>query len=247
MNRIPQFKGIKKVIKQDQTTDDIMNEVYKAHFIFAPDYNTMVEYFSAMDPVSLAKQVFKFCKDNVAYRIESENFQTTRSPAGILYLKNGDCKHYAGMSAGIMDAIRRSNPAMKFELLYRFASYELLDSVPAHVFVVMKYKGQEYWIDPVLKTFNQRKPYPTFHTDKIIPMSLVRLSGLTQGHQYPANWKQGTLGNPLLAVSTSMAYNSPVNTYDAKAALIKQATGLATSAIPFASLAQGLIPCRFDQ
>ncbi len=242
MNRLPQFRGIRQVIKQDQSTHDIMNEVYKAHFVFLKDYNAMADYFSATDPVQLAKQVFKFCKDNIAYKIESENFQTTRSPAGILYLKSGDCKHYAGMCAGILDAIRRST-TMKFDLLYRFASYELLDSIPAHVFVVMKYKGQEYWIDPVLKTFNQRKPQPTYSTDKKIPMALVRLSGLTQPQNYPANMQQKKVGSIFDNIATATSQIAPTggNAYDQKAAMINTAFNLATSSIPFVSLAQGLV------
>jgi len=235
MNRLPHFRGIKQVIKQDQNTHDIMNEVYKAHFVFLKDYDAMLDYFSAEDPVQLAKQVFKFCKDNIAYRIESENFQTTRSPAGILYLKAGDCKHYAGLVAGILDAVRRSGK-MKFDLAYRFASYELLDSVPAHVFVVMKYKGQDYWIDPVLKNFDQRKPAPTFSTDKKIPMALVRLSGLTQPQNYPKKRVGAFYDNIATTVSTQTGGNA----YDQKAAMINTAFNLATSSIPFVSLAQGL-------
>jgi len=193
ISSLPAFRGNKQVIKKDQNTADIMNEVYKAHQIFAADYNLLTDYFSAADPVQLAKQVFKFCKDNIEYRIESEDLQTTRSPSGILFLKHGDCKHYAAMSAGILDAIRRQRK-LNYQLAYRFASYELLDSMPAHVFVVMTWKGQEYWIDPVLKNFNQRKPQPTFSTDKKIPMALIRISGLTQPQNYPSNQRKKVNG-----------------------------------------------------
>ena len=45
-----------------------------------------------------------------------------------------DCKGYALFAAGIIDAIRRSGENVDW--VYRFASCNILNRVPAHVFVV---------------------------------------------------------------------------------------------------------------
>jgi hypothetical protein len=64
------------------------------------------------------------------------------------------------------------------EVSYRFASYDPYNKTPEHVFCVVKEYGKEYWIDPVLDKFNQRKE-PYFYKDKKLnTMALVGLSGI---------------------------------------------------------------------
>ena len=239
-NNLPAFRGIKQVITKDQSTQDIMNEVFRAHFVFKKDYDLLLDYFSAVDPVKLAQQVFTFCKDNIKYKIETENLQSTRSPAGILYLRNGDCKHFSGFVAGILDAARRMYK-QKFQLYYRFASYDLLDDMPAHVFVILKVDGKEYWIDPVLKHFNTRTPYPTFFTDKKIPMALVRLSGLTQPQDFPPNFIPQKINR------RAIQGTQPVNLYSKVAEQLGTQLNVITANIPFVALAQGLVTKFFGQ
>jgi len=235
---LPAFRGVKTIISKDQSTADIMQEVYNAHFAFKQDYDKLADYFTAHSPVIIAKKLFTFCKNNIAYKIESENLQTTRSPAGILYLKNGDCKHYAGFIAGVLDAVRRYTNE-KFKIAYRFASYDAFDLVPAHVFVVLFYNGNEYWIDPVLENFNQRTPQPSFIKDKIIPMALVRLAGLGNTQNLPA---KRNISGPYDAVVTQITETfNPQTPYDKAAAVVGQAANAAVSLVPFASIAQGLL------
>jgi hypothetical protein len=99
-----------------------------------------------------------------------------KSPASIVSTK-GDCKSFALFSCGILDAFRRNeNPDL--EVSYRFASYDPYNKTPEHVFCVVKEYGKEYWIDPVLDRFNQRKD-PYFYKDKKLnTMALVGLSGI---------------------------------------------------------------------
>jgi organic hydroperoxide reductase OsmC/OhrA len=64
------------------------------------------------------------------------------------------------------------------KIYYRFASYKLLDEIPHHVFAVIQdNQGNEYFIDPVLSTFNERKTY--YHKiDKEPVMPLYSVSGI---------------------------------------------------------------------
>lgn len=233
MNLLPAYKGQKTVIAKDQDTSDIMREVYAAHKHFANDYDLISNYFSSTDPVQLAKDIFNYCKDNFTYKIESEKLQTTRSPAGILYTKKIDCKHYSGFIAGVLDAMRRKYK-LNFDLYYRFGSYDIFDTMPGHVFVVMVYNGRQYWIDPVLDSFNKRSPSPISYIDKKIRnMALYRLSGLTQPQNISSRIKS-KLSGPVLPVA-------PTTKYDSAAKGVSSLLNLATSAIPFAGLAVGLL------
>lgn len=236
MNILPAYKGEKEIIARDQDTTDIMKEVYAAHRHFIQDYDLITNYFAYKDPVQLAKDIFDYCKNNFTYKIESEKLQTTRSPAGILYTKKIDCKHYSGFIAGVMDAIRRKYK-LNFDLYYRFGSYDIFDTMPGHVFVVMVYNGQEYWIDPVLDSFNKRSPAPISYIDKKIRnMALYRLSGLTQ----PQNISERTKNRISAIADTALG-----SLYDQYSKKLANELDKATASIPFVSLATGLVSSFF--
>jgi len=179
LGSLPVFNGARDTIKQEQSTSDIVNEVLNAHAVFASDYDLISENFAINTP----KKLFDFCKQNLPYKIESEYLQTTRSPAGILAMKQSDCKHYAGFIAGVLDSLNRKNLA-DFDWCYRFASYNILNKDAKHVFVVIKEKGgQELWIDPVLDYLDDRYPSPFYIKDKKPKsMALVRMSGVNRNN-----------------------------------------------------------------
>lgn len=239
MNLLPKYKGQQKLISDNQDTNDIMKEVYNAHKHFAKDYDLLTNYFINTDPVSLAKEVFNYCKENFNYKIEKDSLQTTRSPAGIIYTKNIDCKHYAGFIAGVLDAMRRKYN-LKFELFYRFGRYDIFDTMPGHVFVVMKYNEKEYWIDPVLESFNKRFPIPISFIDKKIKnMSLVRISGITQS--------QNITPRIVNRLQPSMSGAVGETVYNQAAKVVANALNQATASIPFVGVAQGLIADFFGK
>lgn len=78
---------------------------------------------------------------------------------------------------GVLDSLKRKG-LIDNKIYYRFASYKLLDEIPHHVFAVIQDKnGNEFFIDPVLPTFNERKTY--YHKiDKIPSMPLYSVSGI---------------------------------------------------------------------
>ncbi len=170
LNHLPTFQDKELIIEHDQGVHDIIKEVIDAHKVFAEDYDSIAKFFSG-DP----KQLFDFCKRNISYSVETEEDQTTRSPAAILTLAHGDCKHYAGFIAGVLDAITRQG--QKINWRYRFASYDLFNTAPGHVFVVVKENGEEVWVDPVLTSYNERL-IPSYITDKKVIGMLTRLSGI---------------------------------------------------------------------
>jgi hypothetical protein len=99
------------------------------------------------------------------------------SPAAILSLGKNDCKNYALFIVGVLDSLKRKG-LIDNKIFYRFASYKLLDEIPHHVFaVIVDNNGNEFFIDPVLSTFNERKTY--YHKiDKLPNMPLYSVSGI---------------------------------------------------------------------
>jgi hypothetical protein len=177
LSRLPVFLGNRDIISEDQSTKDIVNEVLTAHEIFSEDYDKIQALFLGGN---VEKKLFDFCKKYLPYNIESEDLQTTRSPAGLMAMRNAgcDCKHYAGFIGGVLDAMNRAG-VKKTNWFYRFASYDFFDEDVKHVFIIVKNDNGEIWIDPVLNNFDGRSPYPAYKVDKKPKkMSLVRLSGV---------------------------------------------------------------------
>jgi len=86
------------------------------------------------------------------------------------------------MFAGLLDAYRR-NTGQKFDLAYRFASYDG-SKTPEHVFVVINPgSNNEIWCDGVLDYFNEKKQ-PNYYKDKKIEnMALMAMSGINGNSQ----------------------------------------------------------------
>lgn len=168
---LPAVDGKKILIKDDQGVRDIMREVIAAHEVYSPQYKTIAEYFRGGTPTQVAARLYDFCKRNIKYDVEGLNFQTTRAPQALLAMGRGDCKHYASFIGGILDALGG------IDWRYCFASYDIMNSTPGHVFVVLKDQGKDVWVDPVLSGFDVRSPWPVFKKYKK-PMALYRLSGV---------------------------------------------------------------------
>lgn len=188
---LPPFHGNVKVIKWKQTTSNIVRDVMQAHSDYTEQYDLIAGYFDSRDLVGLEHELFNFCKSYLHYNVESNKWQTTRSPAGIIALGGTsigvDCKHYAGFMGGILDALNRRG--WPIDWCYRFASYDR-DDTPGHVFIVIFDGSTEVWIDPVLSSLNLRNPYPNFIKDKIPKKMLVRISGIPTKQRLGASTQQ---------------------------------------------------------
>jgi hypothetical protein len=176
---LPPFTNTSVLIEKNQGVNDIVREVCEAHKFFENDYDLIAAYFNDADIKGICQRLFDFCKKNIRYKVETEDNQTTKSPAAIIALGDsvgGDCKHYASFIGGVLDAIKRSGK--KIDWMYRFASYRMFDSTPGHVFVVVNDNGREIWIDPVLSEMNERLE-PNYILDKKIKnMALRRVAGI---------------------------------------------------------------------
>lgn len=175
--------GQKKILlKRDQGVPDIITAMLSAHKIYQNEYDKISQDFYTGDAIQTAKNVFNFLKKNVRYKIESENNQRIMSPSAIVSLAKNDCKNYALFIMGVLDSLKRKG-LIKNDIFFRFASYKLLDEIPHHVFAVIVDKdGTEYYIDPVLSSFNERKTY--FHKiDKRPNMPMYSISGVSNNRQ----------------------------------------------------------------
>lgn len=177
LGRLKSFGGNSKMITKDQQVPDIISAMLSAHKIYENEYDKISQDFYNVDGIQTAKKIFGFLKKNVKYKIESDKQQRIMSPSAILSLQNNDCKNYALFIMGVLDSLKRKG-LINNKIYYRFASYKLLDEIPHHVFAVIQDKqGNEFFIDPVLSTFNERKTY--YHKiDKFPNMPLYSVSGI---------------------------------------------------------------------
>ena len=180
LTELDSFKNHQKIISYNQSTNDIINAILKQHNKSLNEYDKLYYFFDGGNVTNTAKKVFNYLKDNVKYIIEPDDLQTVKSPSAILATgktTGSDCKNFSLFFAGIMDAYRR-NTGEKFDLAYRFASYDGTKT-PEHVFVVINPGSEnEIWCDAVLNYFNEKKE-PNFYKDKKIQnMALMALSGI---------------------------------------------------------------------
>jgi hypothetical protein len=162
LSKLNPFKNNKVLIYNNQDTEDIIQVLLKAHNLYKSDYDKICVYFWKGNILKTCRFIWYFLKQNVKYKVEPDTRQSVKSPSAILstgIYRNGynDCKHYSQMIAGILSALCRKG--IKIDWCYRFANYKLFSTTPHHVFCVVKYNGEEIWIDPVLNGFNDKKPY----------------------------------------------------------------------------------------
>jgi len=183
IGKVSPFLGKKEIVVANQDTVDIIDALIRNHYKYSNEYDKIYRYFDGGNVEETAFNVWNFLKDEFKYNIEPEEMQILRSPAALLAsnVVGIDCKGYATFANGVMDAYRR-NTGKNFEVYYRFASYDPFDNTPQHVFAVVKNKGTEYWIDPVLDQFDEKKQ-PYFYKDKKIKnMALVAMSGINDNN-----------------------------------------------------------------
>lgn len=178
LGKLTPFANNSSMIVDNQTTSDIMQQIIDTHNKYRNEYDKISHHFWKGSVKATCQNLFNFLKKNVQYSVEPDTRQSVKSPAAILatgrYKHGGnDCKHYSLFQAGILDSLKRKG--YNIDWCYRFANYKLFQTLPHHVFVVVKINGVEYWCDPVLDYWNQRKPYINKIDKK---MSLYSISGI---------------------------------------------------------------------
>jgi hypothetical protein len=165
------------VIEKDQDVNDIMDLISFAHKRNAAAYDKIAGEFWAGNIYDTCEKLWNFCKDKIFYDVEGEDIQSICSPRRILQKGRGDCKHFATFINGILSSLNRQGYA-KINNVYRFASYRILNSIPTHVFAVVKTSEGEIWIDPVMDYFNQHHPYTYAVDRKIKDQPAATMSGV---------------------------------------------------------------------
>lgn len=163
LGRLPKYNGVATPVVQEQSVYDIMDYMQEADRMFGSEYDLIYDLFIGPTPLATIKNLYRFLRPpNTRYVIETVHDQTVKSPSAILAesITIGiDCKNYALFIGGVLSAINRSGK-QSIPFVYRFASYKVEVTDPYHVFIVAYVDGVDYWIDPVLKTFNERlKPF----------------------------------------------------------------------------------------
>ena len=204
LNYLPKYQGKEKILKDQQTTDDIINEILKGHNKYADQYKNISSFFIGGTPKKTLNNIWNFLKKEVRYKVEPESKQTIKSPAAIIATgktTGSDCKNYSLFTAGILNDINKKG-IQKIPFCFRFTGYKFFDTNPQHVFIVA-YPGtdHEIWCDAVLKEFDYKKPY-TIKIDKK-PM-LVGISGVGKAPKTFA----GKILRPVLKVAASPARNA---------------------------------------
>lgn len=147
IGQLPAYQDRWVTVMQKQEVKNIMRSIFESHEQFKKYYDKIAGFFYAGSIESISDILFSFCKDNIRYVEESEEWQSTALPTGILVRGYGDCKHYASFIAGCIDALNRMG--CKINWWYCFASYKIEQRTPYHVFVIVEDEnGQEIWIDP---------------------------------------------------------------------------------------------------
>lgn len=196
-----------KVTDAKQNTPEIIKYILWSHDLDKKDYEKIAPKFWRNNAADTARLLFDFHKKYIDYRIEPVSRQTVKSPGNILNHKHGDCKHYSLFTTGIAEALNRLGyPISSF---YRFVADDPNMEVH-HVFsVILDEKGNEIWVDPVLKTFNAR---PKFHniTDKHMKSgvgAIYRLSGTHNFQNVAMVGEGGDMGNIFKRFGKAMQTN----------------------------------------
>lgn len=175
---ITPYRRRRSTLSAYQNVNDIISGLMKYHKVDATDYDKFSENFWKGNVKDTSQALFNWCKQNVKYKIEPDQKQTVRSPAAIMAMRHGDCKHYSSFTNGVIQSLKRKG--YPIDSAYRFANYKMFKREPHHVFTVARdtKTGQEYWIDPVLAYFDQRKPYINAIDKNPDATMLQRVSGI---------------------------------------------------------------------
>lgn len=161
------------LVVADQDAYDIIKRMVIKHKNCACDYDKIAADFDAQDIYDVCKKLWVFCKNNLKYDEETIDRQEVSAPQTILQRGHCDCKGYALFIGGILDALNRRGWNIKWK--YRFASDNLFNETPGHVFVVVTDGLHEIWVDPVLSEFNQDHFFPYYQDRRVtVPVAVGR-------------------------------------------------------------------------
>lgn len=149
LGKLPAFRNERVTIAdKQQTMRDIVPTLLKAQTENEWLYDKIGIYFLGKTLEETCENLYKFCKENLKYSVETEKLQTVSVPQALLTYGKCDCKGYASFINGCLAAIGRTGK-QKVVCYYYFASYEPDEKIPYHVYAVVDIPGEEpIWVDP---------------------------------------------------------------------------------------------------
>ncbi len=194
LSKLPPFVDKRVTIADDQQVRDIIATMLTAHKRNAPLYDRIGLYFMGKDIAETCDKLFSFCKRNLVYKIEPGKLQKVQVPQGLLSEGHCDCKGYASFICGCLDAIKRSGKQL-IDWEYCFASYEMAEKTPYHVFSVVKKSGaDDIWVDPTPGANDTQPFWLSYETVKTAGMLQDVIAGIGDKNFYKPNG--GTMALP---------------------------------------------------
>lgn len=136
-------------------------------------------FFQGRDAKETAYNIHEYLRKNIKYVNDGTDKQRIRLPSDLVHNKVGDCKSFTLFSAAILSALKYKN-------YMEYASYNVLDSRPTHVYSVAFAGDQPIYLDAVHTLFggrfNTRKP-PQYIKD--YNMQISTISGTKFRHRRP--------------------------------------------------------------
>lgn len=159
----PQYRA--KLVSGWQNTEDIVKAIQQQHIENLQNANKIKHLFCDRDERTTARNIFNFLKQEIEYRVEPAERQTTKSLQRFVADGYGDCKHFAIFANTILQSCG-------FKPIYRFSGYRDRRNVQ-HVYTYLP--STNTVLDAVLPAFDTEKPYTI---KKDYNMSLYKLSGI---------------------------------------------------------------------
>lgn len=172
----------RRLVIDEQSAEDIIREVLKAHKEHASDYDLIAGYFSGGSVYDICERLWVFCKNELTYKVESTKVQNVGCPSWILTHGVIDCKNFASFIGGVLDSLKRQGLRVVWE--FRFISdrpFSLIDREADHVFVVVNPATEDIWVDPVLDSFDRHIYYFYRSSKRVNTMGMPRRVGAIGG------------------------------------------------------------------
>jgi hypothetical protein len=151
ISQMPPVVGVADLERRNAENSDIIEVIEKNFPEAVQQTKRIAPAFEGKNRKESAYNVWKFLRDHVNYKVDPKGKQWVRLPNQFLTDGKGDCKSLSLFAAAVL-----SNLGMS--VTFRYASYNLFDSTPTHVYVVTKDEGgNAIIVDAVWPLFNSQK------------------------------------------------------------------------------------------
>ena len=169
ISNMPPAVGVNSVAVADADNADIIRTIEKNYSEAVRLTDRTAWNFKGNTVEKSARNIWQFLRTQIAYVADPVSKQKIKMPNRLLLDGKGDCKSFALFTAAIL-------ANLGLPVSFRYASYNILNSTPTHVYVTTKDEtGKEIIIDAVWPKFNDEKKY-SYKRD--IPMTVYTLSGV---------------------------------------------------------------------